>query len=482
MTYAIIIIAVLAICIFNNYNERIRKLEREIAKLNRKINEEGLRKHPDTAQETADITENKEAHPLPVLPSPEPPRDRGSRKQEKDWLTPVFEFLKQNALTIAGIVTLVLGIGYFVKYAIAKNWIGETPRVGIGFLAGVIIMATGHFLRKNYSAFASIITGGGIAVLYFTITIAFREYHLFSQTAAFTGTCFITVWCIMLSYFYKSEILSIFSLFGGFLAPLMISSGESNYLFLFTYLTVLNIGMLAVVFLKNWKSIGWIAFIFTEIYLGYWTTEKTEMLNVLFYIITYIIFYLFALRNYFKKGLLLPYDILMLVLINFISITGPVYIFETLKYEPVILFPAVFALINLILLYREYSERKFGINYSVFAGITASLFTVAVALQFKTHLITSVWAIEATLLLFIWKKTSLNVFKLCFYILFPLVIIAQLITWAEYIDARGLPVIVNPIFLTSAVTVITTFVNLILLRKWSDDTDENSSFLKIFLL
>lgn len=476
MTYAIIIIAVLAICIFNNYNERIRRLEREITELNRKINEGSLRKHPGIAEETVDSPGQTEEHTIPAFPVSEMLKDKSQRKQEKDRLAPVFEFLKQNALTIVGIFTLVLGIGYFVKYAIDKNWIGETPRVGIGFLAGTIIMGTGHFLRKNYAAFASIITGGGIAVLYFTVTIAFREYHLFSQTAAFAVTCVITLLCISLSYFYNSEILNIFSLFGGLLAPLMISSGESNYLFLFTYLTVLNLGMLAVVFLKNWKSAGWISFAVTGIYLANWTAEKTEILSVYFYIITYIIFYLFALQNYFKKNLLLSYDILMLVLINFTGITGLVYTFKTLQYEPVIIFPVIFALVNLSLLYREYSKRKLGINYSVFAGITVSLFTVAVALQFKTHLMTSVWAVEATLLLFIWKKTGLNIFKRCFYILFPLVIIAQLITWTEYIDAKDLPVVFNPIFLTSAVTVITTFANLILLRKWSDNADENSSF------
>ncbi|WP_435523607.1 DUF2339 domain-containing protein [Chryseobacterium indoltheticum] len=70
-------------------------------------------------------------------------------------------------------------MGYFVKYAIDKNWIGESTRMGIGFLAGFILIITAHFIRKNYSIFSSIIMGGGIAVLYFTTTIAFREYHLF---------------------------------------------------------------------------------------------------------------------------------------------------------------------------------------------------------------------------------------------------------------------------------------------------------------
>ena len=123
-----------------------------------------------------------------------------------------------------------------------------------------------------------------MAVLYFTTTIAFREYQIFSQNTAFLITCLITVVSIALSYYYKSEILIIFSLFGGFLAPLMISTGQSNYIFLFTYLSVLNIGMLIIAYLKHWKSIGWISFIFTSIYLFAWTTDHPTLTSIPFYL------------------------------------------------------------------------------------------------------------------------------------------------------------------------------------------------------
>ncbi|SIQ77921.1 Predicted membrane protein [Chryseobacterium sp. RU37D] len=474
----IILLIILMIIIFNNLNQKILRLEREIKELSKKLkkNPEAEAKENITPLVQFSVKNQRTSNDTDVKINEEIPHTSIYNK-----LNPAFDFLKHNALAIIGIFTLVLGIGYFVKYAIDKNWIGEAARAGIGLLTGAAIMITGHFLRKNYTAFSSIITGGGIAVLYFTTTIAFREYHLFSQSVAFSITCLITLISIALSYYYKSEILIIFSLFGGFLAPLMISTGQSNYPFLFAYLTVLNIGMLSVFFLKNWKSVGWIAFVFTSIYLFYWTVEKTAFLSIYFYILTYIIFYAFALRNYIKVRILSSLDILMLVLINFSSIIGLVYIFNKLHYEPVIIFPISFAIVNLFLLYREYSKKNFGISYSVFAGITISLFTIAIALQFKTHLITSVWAVEATLLLFIWKKTNLTIFKFCFYVLFPLTIIAQLITWLEYADAKNLAIIFNPVFLTSSITVITSFVNLILLRKFSDSNKKSIGFFENIL-
>ncbi|SDI23178.1 DUF2339 domain-containing protein [Chryseobacterium jejuense] len=470
---AVILIIVIAI-IFNNLNTKIRKLEKEVSDLSSKINKKTL--HPEPTQEVISTEEIITPLPTPIY---EPQRETTALNEnsetppiiQKDWLSPVFEFLKQNILTVIGIFTLVLGIGYFVKYAIDKNWIGETARAGIGLCTGTAIILTGHFLRKNYKTFASIITGGGIAVLYFTTTIAFREYHIFSQNTAFVITSIITTAAIFLSYYYRSEVLIIFSLIGGFTAPLMISTGENNYVFLFTYLTLLNIGMLAVAFLQHWKSVGWTAYIFTSIYLFYWTVDLPELLSITFYLISYIIFYTFALIDYFRKKELPVPDILMLSLINGSSIIGLTYIFNELQYEPVIIFPLIFALVNAIFLFREYGKRNFRISFSVFAGITVSLITIAVALQFKAHLITSVWAIEAALLLFIWKKTGHKIFKTCFHIIFPLVIFAQLITWCEYFNAVNLNIIFNPVFLTSLVTIVSIGINLYLLKNSSEETE-----------
>lgn len=474
------IIFIIIFIIFNNLNTKIRKLEKEISDLNYKINNtppaqtEEIHKKNST-EETS--FPQQEQSPLVHYQNIQPSEvnENISTPVQKDWLAPVSDFLKQNALTIIGIFTLVLGIGYFVKYAIDKNWIGEAARAGIGFCTGAGIIITGHFLRKSYQAFSSIITGGGAAVLYFTATIAFREYHLFTQNTAFIITALITAASIILSYYYKNEVLIIFSMIGGFAAPLMISTGQSNYLFLFIYITLLNTGMLAASFLQHWKSVRWTAYIFTTGYLFFWTNESPELLSITFYLISYLIFYIFALHDYFRRNMLSTSDILILALANFSSILGLLYIFDTLKYEPPIVFPLIFAAVNVILLFREYTRKSFGVAYSVFAGLVTSLITIAVAIQFKAHLITSIWAIETTLLLFIWKKTGHKIFKTFFYILFPLVMIAQLITWAEYFGSKDFNIIFNPPFITSSFTIVSIMINLYLLRNTVKETQEKSN-------
>lgn len=469
----VVMLIVILILVYFRLNKRIEILEKKISDLSKqKLPSEKPKIEEEPVEPIHIINQELQAGNPKIIVA-----DFEEKGPQKDWLTPFFDFIKQNALTIIGIITLVLGIGYFVKYAIDKNWIGETSRAGIGFIVGVSIIGIGYFLRKNYTVFSSIITGGGIAVLYFTTTIAFREYHIFSQNIAFLTTCLITVISVALSYYYKSEILIIFSLFGGFLAPLMISTGQSNYVFLFTYLSVLNIGMLIIAYLKNWKSIGWISFIFTLIYLFSWTTDHPSLASVPFYSISYLLFCAFALQQYIKKNSLEQLDILMMVLINFSAVSGLVYIFNELQMFPVAVFPVAFAIINAFGLYREYQRKNFGINYSVFASIAIGLITLAFALELKTHLTTSVWAIEASLLLYIWKKTNHKIFKIFFYVLFPIVILSQMITWARYFDSTSFNVILNPVFLTSLVVIGSCFVNLFLLKK---DSEEEKSELEFY--
>ena len=48
----------------------------------------------------------------------------------------------ENWLNKIGIAILVIGIGFFVKYAIDQNWIGEVGRVAIGIGTGAADLKT----------------------------------------------------------------------------------------------------------------------------------------------------------------------------------------------------------------------------------------------------------------------------------------------------------------------------------------------------
>lgn len=454
---------------FYRFHSKLKNLENEIFDLKRTIEKSEI---SEKSTEKDIITELRSEEKITRFENDLtnsqitfiPNEKREDLPTKESWLEGILDFTKQNLLTIIGIFTLVIGIGYFVKYAIDKNWIGETMRFLIGILIGLGILGLGYFLKKNYKIFSAILSGGGLAVLYLSITIAFQEYQLFSQTTAFVILLFVTILAVLISYFYESEVLIVFALIGGFCSPLMISDGNSNYLFLFSYLSILNLGMLFIAYLKNWKSIGWIAFFATYCYLVFWIMDRFQFVSLYFFIFFYFVFYAFALRNYFKKSALENKDILLLVLINIMTVTGVFYIFNRLNLEPLSLFPILFALINgLIWLFAKRRNQQ-NLYHPIFVGISLSLITVAVALQFKTHLITSIWAIESVLILYLWKKTRAKIFDQAFTVLIFLIIIAEVFTWSKYSNIENLKPFFNPIFLTGILVSITLGINYFLLK------------------
>lgn len=186
------------------------------------------------------------------------------------------KFVGENLISKIGIAILVLGIAFFVKYAIDKDWINEYARVGIGILAGGIVLLFAHRLREKFKQFSSILVGGAIAIFYFTITIGFQEYKVFSQPVAFAIMIAITAFSVFISLAYNRQELAVLSLIGGFAAPFMVSTGDGNYKVLFSYLLILDAGMLVISFARNWKLVYVLSYIFTLVIYGGWFFQKVQ--------------------------------------------------------------------------------------------------------------------------------------------------------------------------------------------------------------
>ena len=136
------------------------------------------------------------------------------------------KFIGENLFGKIGILVFVIGVGFFVKYAIDKDWINETLRTVLGFLTGSALLVVAERLQKKYRTFSSLLAGGAFAVFYLTVAIAFHFYHLFPQTVAFIILIATTLFMSILSILYDRRELAIISLVGGFLAPFLVSTGN----------------------------------------------------------------------------------------------------------------------------------------------------------------------------------------------------------------------------------------------------------------
>jgi len=385
------------------------------------------------------------------------------------------KFIGENLINKLGILILVLGISYFVKYAIDKDWINEPARVGIGVLAGSLVLGIAHKLRKKYASFSSVLVAGAIAIFYFTIAIAFHEYQLFNQTIAFVIMVLITAFSCFLSLSYNRKELAILSLIGGFAAPFMVSTGSGNYQVLFSYIAILDIGILAIAYFKKWSLVNTLAFIFTNLLFISWLAKSSFEIEVVpykgaffFAFIFYIIFvFTNIINNLRTQGEFTKTQLSLLAINSFVFYGIGMFILSNYNPELSGLFTACLALLNL--LYAWFLYKKFGLDKTavyLLIGLTLTFITLAIPIQFKGNYITLFWAGEAVLLMWLAQKSKIKSYRFSSVIVHVLMAISLILDWQEiYANSDSLPLILNRIFITGIVSAASLFGVKHLLRK-----------------
>lgn len=388
------------------------------------------------------------------------------------------KFIGENLINKIGILILVLGISFFVKFAIDKEWINEPARVGIGILCGSLVMAIAHKLKKNYAAFSSVLVAGAISIFYFTISIAFHEYHLFSQTVAFIIMVVITTFSTLVSVSYNRQELAVLSLIGGFAVPFMVSTGSGNYLVLFTYIAILNIGILAIAYFKKWKIVTILAFAFTSLLFAVWYTRELYdnklphagalAFATLFYFIFSITIVLNNIRN---KGVFSIIEYFILVANTFFFFGMGMGIIHNWGINFKGMFTLLLAIYNLV--YAIILYRKFGLDKNaiyLLIGLALTFVTLTIPIQFEGNQITLFWAAEAVLLFWLSQKSKIKHFKSGAVIVQGLTLFSLLMDWIKYdYPVEPLSVILNPLFIAGFVVSISLFLTHWLLKKETED-------------
>ncbi len=388
------------------------------------------------------------------------------------------KFIGENLISKIGILILVLGISFFVKYAIANDYINEPARVGIGILSGALVMGVAHKLRKKYAAFSSVFVAGAISIFYFTIAIAFHEYELFSQSVAFGIMTVITIFSVLVSVSYNRQELAVLSLIGGFAVPFIVSSGQGNYIVLFTYIALLNTGILAIAYFKKWKIVTILAFVFTSLLFLSWYTRELYadklphsgalLFATLFYFIFSITIVLSNIRN---KGVFSLPEYFIMVANTFFFFGIGIGIIHNWGIDFKGMFTLLLAIYNVV--YAIILYRKFGLDKNaiyLLIGLALTFVTLTIPLQFDGNQITLFWAAEAVLLFWLSQKSKIERFKWGAVVVQILTIGSLLLDWVKYeYTIQSLQIILNPLFVAGTFVSISLFITYWLLKKEADD-------------
>jgi uncharacterized membrane protein len=402
----------------------------------------------------------------PVKPIPYVPEQSwwdGFKERNPD----LEKFIGENLINKIGVLILVLGISYFVKFAIDKDWINEPARVGIGILCGALVMGFAHKLRKKYAPFSSVLVAGAISIFYFTIGIAFHDYHLFNQTVAFVIMVVITAFSCVISLSYDRIELAILSLIGGFAVPFMVATGEGNYAMLFTYITILDIGILALAYHKKWNLINILSYAFTVLLYGAWLFKDINEVQphyagaLVFAFVFYFIFIGISIINNIRtKGAFSITELTILSTNTFLFYAAGMVILSHFHPEYKGLFTTLLALLNLAyawILYKKFGMDKTAVYLLI--GLTLTFATLAVPIQFAGHYITLFWAAEAVLLMWLGQKSKITSYRFGSVAVHFLMVISLVMDWNNLYNSNAvLNIIANPICITGIFAVASLFM------------------------
>lgn len=210
-----------------------------------------------------------------------------------------------NLIVRVGVIVLFFGVAFLLKYA------AEHSRVPIEFrlmgvaAAGMVMLILGWRLRERRALYGLALQGGAVGLLYLTVFSALRLYSLVPPQIAFGLLLLFVLLSALLALLQNASSLAILATAGGFLAPVLTSTGEGSHVALFSYYLLLNGGVLAIAWFKAWRLLNLVGFGFTFVIASLWGHHyyrpefftSTEPSLIAFFLMYAAIAVLFAFRQ-----------------------------------------------------------------------------------------------------------------------------------------------------------------------------------------
>jgi uncharacterized membrane protein len=196
-------------------------------------------------------------------------------------------------LNRVGLLLVFFAAFFALKWEFDNDVLGPAGRVALWTVLGAGMMAFSQWLLgKGYKYLSEGLTGLGGAVLYLTLYFAWEYYRLFPQMLAFVAMIMVTAALLAIAVGRDSQRIALFALIGGFLTPLLTSSGRDAQVVLFSYLLVLDTGLLVLARAREWRGLEPLAFAGTTAFYWGWYARfydvseplaRTALFATLFY-------------------------------------------------------------------------------------------------------------------------------------------------------------------------------------------------------
>ena len=383
----------------------------------------------------------------PSAPQPQPARAGAAAGMD------IERVIGGKWLNWIGIAALLVGTAFFLKYAFDNNWIGPLGRVTIGLLAGTALIVYSQWLfKKTYVYFAEGVAGLGAGVLFLSLYAAWNFYHLIPNLAAFAGMVAITAVLLGLALARDSQRIAVLALIGGFITPLLVSTGADAQVQLFGYLALLNAGLLWVAHARNWRSLP-LAFLFSLMYFWSWYGAYYDpsklALTLGFATVFFVEFAMLPALRALKNGTQYPEQV-VLALLNTAWFVLALHVMLFDHHRWLLTIDVVVLAIVYLGLARFAPAPSSGqpLARVLYAGLALTLVTLAMPIRLAGAWITIGWAIEGAVLIWSGFSTNTRLLRVAGLTIFMFVAIRLVVAPIE-----GGHLFLNPRFETFALVI-----------------------------
>ncbi len=315
---------------------------------------------------------------------------------------------------IAGVITVIVGVAFFLKYAYDNALIGPVGRVTIVFVSGLIALAAGEVTRrKGFGIVAKAVTALGFAILYTAVFAAYRFYELIGPLPAYVLAVLVTAAAMLYAVSMNEVVVAVLSLLGGYLTPLIINTGQNAPIPLFGYVLVLSLGAMLCAYYRRWRMVNLGALIGSyALYAAWFETYYRSTINDALQPPGQMAAALIGLGVFFAVYLVLPLfhglvrkvcarkEDVLLVLANAAAVFFYFASILYTNYRTALAFTALgLCAAHLVVMTVVMRRCREDVNLRILLLVIGLFFlTIAIPLYFTLYAVVIAWAVEAVVL------------------------------------------------------------------------------------
>lgn len=351
------------------------------------------------------------------------------------------KFIGENLIMKLGILIVLIGVAIGGKYALEHQLLSPTMRIIIGTLFGAALQGVAIKLKKEYKKLSAVLASGAMATLYFMTYFAYDFYGLIPMPVAFVLMTLITVATVWQACTYDMEVIAIIGLVAAYVIPFMLSTGEGSPWALFSYISIINAGVMFISVKRYWRILfvsayvsSW--FIYGVVYRTLDFPETSDAVKLLLFLfINFVIFYVTFLAYKVKHKMIFQnFDIVYLLSNSFMFFgLGYNVMFNNETLAPYVAWfsfanALIHGIVAFILIKKNMVDKSV---YRLITGLAISFVTIAIMVWATGHWLTMFWMLEGTVLFTVSRISKRPFYEKLSYPVFFLALISLIIDWGN---------------------------------------------------